>query len=54
MSTLSPIDGGVMAAVLTPLNDDLSPNHAVWLDHSRDNDRRQAGAAGSGRSRDNQ
>ena len=36
MSTLSPIDGGVMAAVLTPLNDDLSPNHAAWLDHSRD------------------
>lgn len=24
-----------MAAVLTPLNDDLSPNHASWLNHCR-------------------
>ncbi|CAN0543606.1 unnamed protein product, partial [Laminaria digitata] len=36
MNAPSPIDGGIMAAVLTPLNDDLSPNHAAWLNHSRD------------------
>lgn len=33
MAALSPIDGGVMAAVLTPLNEDLSPNHTAWLAH---------------------
>ena len=27
--------GGVMAAVLTPLNGDLSPDHSAWLDHCR-------------------
>lgn len=26
---------GVMAAVLTPLNDDLSPDHGAWIDHCR-------------------
>ena len=26
---------GVMAAVLTPLNEDLSPDHGKWLDHCR-------------------
>lgn len=31
----SPLDSGVMAAVLTPLNDDLSPNVAMWLDQCR-------------------
>ena len=36
MTTPSPIDGGVMAAVLTPLHDDLSPNHDTWLAHCRD------------------
>lgn len=36
MTTPSPIDGGVMAAVLTPLNDDLSPNRDTWLAHCRD------------------
>lgn len=36
MATASPINGGVMAAVLTPLNDDLSPNHAAWLAHCGD------------------
>jgi 4-hydroxy-tetrahydrodipicolinate synthase len=36
MTAPSPIDGGVMAAVLTPLNEDLSPNHAAWLAHCRD------------------
>lgn len=36
MTALSPIEGGVMAAVLTPLNDDLSPNHPAWLAHCRD------------------
>lgn len=36
MATLSPIEGGVMAAVLTPLNAELSPNHAAWLAHCRD------------------
>jgi 4-hydroxy-tetrahydrodipicolinate synthase len=35
MTAPSPIEGGVMAAVLTPLNDDLSPNHGAWLAHSR-------------------
>lgn len=35
MNTSSPIDGGIMAAVLTPLNDDLSPNHAAWLAHGQ-------------------
>lgn len=34
-SASSPIDGGVMAAVLTPLNEDLSPDHATWIDHCR-------------------
>lgn len=36
MTPPSPINGGVMAAVLTPLNDDLSPNHDTWLAHCRD------------------
>lgn len=36
MTPISPMDGGVMAAVLTPLNDNLSPNHAVWLTHCRE------------------
>lgn len=35
MSTSSPIAGGVMAAVLTPLDDDLAPAHATWLAHCR-------------------
>ncbi|MGB0631370.1 MAG: dihydrodipicolinate synthase family protein [Alphaproteobacteria bacterium] len=35
MTTASPIDGGIMAAVLTPLNDDMSPDHGRWLDHCR-------------------
>jgi 4-hydroxy-tetrahydrodipicolinate synthase len=35
MTGPSPIEGGVMAAVLTPLNSDLSPNHDAWLAHSR-------------------
>ena len=35
MTAPSPIDGGVMAAVLTPLNGDSSPNAALWLDHCR-------------------
>ena len=35
MTVTSPIDGGVMAAVLTPMNRDLSPNPALWLDHCR-------------------
>jgi len=35
MTASSPIEGGVMAAVLTPLNNDLSPNHDAWLAHSR-------------------
>lgn len=35
MSEVSPIDGGVMAAVLTPMKDDLSPDPALWLAHCR-------------------
>lgn len=35
MTTASPINGGIMAAVLTPLNQDLSPDHGLWLDHCR-------------------
>ena len=35
MTNIPPIDGGVMAAVLTPLNADMSPDHALWLDHCR-------------------
>ena len=35
MTAPSPIEGGVMAAALTPLNNDLSPNHDAWLAHSR-------------------
>ena len=31
----NPIHRGVMAAVLTPLNEDLSPDHARWLNHCR-------------------
>jgi 4-hydroxy-tetrahydrodipicolinate synthase len=30
-----PIAGGVMAAVLTPLDTDLAPDHATWLAHCR-------------------
>lgn len=30
-----PLDGGVMAAVLTPLDRFLTPDHAMWLDHCR-------------------
>jgi 4-hydroxy-tetrahydrodipicolinate synthase len=36
MNTHSPIDGGVMAAVLTPLYDDMTPNHPLWLAHCGD------------------
>ncbi len=35
MSEVSPIDGGVMAAVLTPMKSDLSPDAALWLAHCR-------------------
>lgn len=31
----SPIAGGVMAAVLTPLDADLAPDHATWIGHCR-------------------
>jgi 4-hydroxy-tetrahydrodipicolinate synthase len=31
----SPIAGGVMAAVLTPLDGDLAPDHATWIAHCR-------------------
>ncbi|MGE0744590.1 MAG: dihydrodipicolinate synthase family protein [Rhodospirillales bacterium] len=30
-----PVAAGVLAAVLTPLNADLSPDHAAWLAHCR-------------------
>lgn len=30
------VDGGVMAAVLTPLRDDLAPDASLWLEHCRD------------------
>ena len=33
--TASPLDGGVMAAVLTPLDRFLTPDPAMWLDHCR-------------------
>jgi 4-hydroxy-tetrahydrodipicolinate synthase len=32
---VSPIAGGVMAAVLTPLDADLAPDHATWIGHCR-------------------
>lgn len=35
MSVGSPIDGGVMAAVLTPMKADLGPDGALWLAHCR-------------------
>ena len=35
MTRTLPIDGGIMAAVLTPLADDMSPDHRRWLDHCR-------------------
>jgi 4-hydroxy-tetrahydrodipicolinate synthase len=35
MTTQSPIEGGIMAAVLTPLDDDLAPNHGMWTAHCR-------------------
>ncbi len=35
MNAGSPIEGGVMAAVLTPMKDDLSPDAALWLAHCR-------------------
>ena len=33
MTRTLPIDGGIMAAVLTPLADDMSPDHQRWLVH---------------------
>jgi 4-hydroxy-tetrahydrodipicolinate synthase len=33
--THSPIDGGIMAAVLTPLDADLAPDHEMWIAHCR-------------------
>ena len=33
MTNTASIDGGVMAAVLTPLNADMAPDHGRWLDH---------------------
>ena len=35
MSGTTPTDCGVMAAVLTPLADDMSPAHEQWLEHCR-------------------
>ena len=35
MTTRSPLDGGVMAAVLTPLDRFHAPDAALWLDHCR-------------------
>lgn len=35
MTGTSPLDGGTMAAVLTPLRDDLSPDAALWLEQCR-------------------
>ena len=35
MTNTASIDGGVMAAVLTPLNADMAPDHGRWLDHCR-------------------
>lgn len=29
----SPVEGGVLAAVLTPLKEDLSPDHAAYVEH---------------------
>jgi 4-hydroxy-tetrahydrodipicolinate synthase len=33
--TTSPLAGGVIAAVLTPLDDDLAPDHTSWIAHCR-------------------
>ena len=35
MTNTASIDGGVMAAVLTPLDADIAPDHGRWLDHCR-------------------
>jgi 4-hydroxy-tetrahydrodipicolinate synthase len=35
MTESAPVAAGVLAAVLTPLNEDLSPDHAAWLAHCR-------------------
>ncbi|MEX2454375.1 MAG: dihydrodipicolinate synthase family protein [Rhodospirillaceae bacterium] len=35
MTSKSPLDGGVMAAVLTPLDRFLTPDPEMWLDHCR-------------------
>lgn len=35
MSDISPVTGGVLAAVLTPIREDLSPDHATWIAHCR-------------------
>ena len=35
MTNTASIDGGIMAAVLTPLNAEIAPDHVRWLDHCR-------------------
>jgi 4-hydroxy-tetrahydrodipicolinate synthase len=35
MTDTTPVTGGVLAAVLTPIGDDLSPDHKAWIDHCR-------------------
>jgi 4-hydroxy-tetrahydrodipicolinate synthase len=35
MSDIAPVDGGVLAAVLTPIKADLAPDHEAWIAHCR-------------------
>ena len=30
---IAPVEGGVLAAVLTPLTEDLSPDHRTYVEH---------------------